>query len=46
MVYVNLITDTEREHFYLEEELLDKFKEMCYNNNYNYIIVRTNGGEK
>ena len=26
MVYVNLITDTEREHFYIEEELLDKFK--------------------
>ena len=46
MVYVNLITDTERELFYLEEELRDKFKEMCYNNNYNYIIVRTNGGEK
>lgn len=46
MVYVNLITDTERGHFYLEEELLDKFKEMCYNNNYYYMIITTNGGEK
>lgn len=45
MLYINLITDTERGHFFLEEKELDKFKEMCYNNNYYYIIVRTNGGE-
>tara|TARA_B100001057_G_C22652685_1_gene872706 strand:+ start:657 stop:797 length:141 start_codon:yes stop_codon:yes gene_type:complete len=46
MVYVNLITDTDRALFPIKEEELDKFKQMCYNNNYYYMIVRTNGGEK
>ena len=43
--YVNIITDFGRSSTYLTEEELDKLKELCYNNDYYYIIIRTNGGE-
>ena len=45
-IYVNIITDFGRSSTYIDEKELDKLKEMCYNNNYYYIIIRTNGGEK
>ena len=45
-IYVNIITDFGRSSTYIEENDLDKLKEVCYNNNYYYIIIRTNGGEK
>jgi len=44
-IYVNIITDFGRSSTYIDEKELDKLKELCYNNDYYYIIVRSNGGE-
>ena len=44
-LYVNIITDFGRSATYIDEKDLDKLKEVCYNNDYYYIIIRTNGGE-
>lgn len=42
--YVNIITDFGRSATYMDEKDIDKLKEMCYNNNYYYIIVKSNEG--
>ena len=44
--YINIITDFGRSSTFVNEEELDKIREICYNNDYYYIIIRTNGGEK